>query len=85
MTCIKTGAKVHFLNYDRIVSADIYRVSDAIIIRVTGDVEIIGWTPWSLQGKQFKVTHEVQFVNTDFVRVDLGIFVIDNSGIREVS
>jgi hypothetical protein len=39
MTCVKTGAKVHFIDYGKVVAADLHQVGNVFIIRVLGSVK----------------------------------------------
>lgn len=85
MTCIKTGARVYFENYSFMVSADLYQVGDAIIIR---------WMPRSqnyIAEEHMKMegaTHTVAYIiNSDiwWHRDDIGVTVIPASMLETVA
>lgn len=74
MTCIKTGAKVLFTNYGKVLPADIYQVADAIVIRTHPNA-----LDWGDGLENVKATHEVTspFGGRDeFWRDDIGVFVV---------
>jgi hypothetical protein len=76
VSCIYTGARVFFQDYDFIVPADLYEVGDTIIIR------------WNPQGKEYtnvtnesSSTHDVWIVH-GWHREDIGVTVIKKEYIR---
>lgn len=85
MTCIATGARVHFANFDQVLPADIYAVENAFIVRVNAT-----WPLESKQGLDIPVadaTHEVDCNfggGNEFWRDDLGVYVVSAANIRPV-
>lgn len=76
MTCIKTGARVLFADYDKIVSADLFQVDSVIIIRTQADAledpRKHGWP-------RGQYTHTVESPpggENQFWRDDLGVYVV---------
>lgn len=81
MTCVKTGARVHFADYGFVVAADIFKVGSAIVVR----------TPLFAEAEfpQFNgtnATHQVEssVVGEEFWRGDLGVFVVPEARFSEI-
>ena len=71
MTCVYTGARVFFENYGMIVSADLFIVSNCVIIR---------WMPESRvyvnSVNISEATHKVADLRNCWHREDLGVTVV---------
>lgn len=79
MTCIKTGARVHFTNYGCTVSADIFQVADAVVVRTMRNPNNLPSQPVS------KATHELTappIGRNEFWRDDLGVFVVPSQYLK---
>lgn len=85
MTCIKTGARVHFVNYGQVLAADLYRVNDAIVIRVLrpGSLELNLGTTIQLEHATHAVVAPAGGQN-EFWRDDLGVFVVPEDCITQL-
>ena len=79
MSCTKTGALVHFLEYNQSIRCDIYQVGDCNVVRFYPSAFDIHFE--RLPG----VTHEVTIGVDNFWRKDLGILVVPKSQLKEVS
>jgi hypothetical protein len=77
MTCIKTGAVVHFPEYDVTVAADLYVVDGVTIVRFLP-------SQWDCDNCR-EVTH-VAYTEGGFWRRDLGVLVASSlyGGVEEV-
>lgn len=71
MTCIKTGATVHFANYNMAVPADIFRVGDCYVIR------------WNVNGQVYRELEHSDWAVAPYEdsakvwhREDLGVTVV---------
>ena len=89
MTCIKTGARVHFVEMGCIAPADLYRVENCIVIRTPGALDNCAMYEHELEGhgqslKDRPVTHTVTEGFNSFWRPDLGIFVVPINHVSEV-
>lgn len=78
MTCIKTGARALIVPYGYVVACDIYRVSNAIIIRCTRDM---GECITSMD--QNDADWEIYDHTGSFWRPDIGMIVIDQAFAEE--
>lgn len=71
MTCVYTGARVYFENYGMIVSADLFIVSNCVIIR---------WMPESRvyvnSVNISEATHSVRDLRDCWHREDIGVTVV---------
>lgn len=75
MTCIKTGCIVHFANYGTTISADVFRVANALVIRTHADQLDSEKESWAEDRAQLQVLSSNS--DNEFWRVDLGVFVVD--------
>lgn len=77
MTCIKTGAVVHFPEYGTTVPADLYAVDGVTIVRFLPE-------QWNY-GDRSKATH-IAYTREGFWRLDLGVLVASSlyGGVQEV-
>lgn len=77
MTCIKTGARVRFTEFENVVlSADLFQVGDAIVIRT--NPQALG-NRYGKPPSPFAATHAVTFPfggQNVFQRDDIGVFVV---------
>jgi hypothetical protein len=73
MTCLKNGAYVHLVDYQRWAPADIYLVGETYIVRFNDNV--LDWC----QYKPFKPATHALYLNRhdNFWRDDLGIAVVN--------
>lgn len=76
MTCIKTGAVVHFPEYDVTVAADLYVVDGVTIVR---------FFPGQWRPNDREPTH-IAYTEGGFWRPDLGVLVASSlyGGVEEV-
>lgn len=82
MTCIKTGARVHFVDYGQTLPADLFQINDAILVHVN-----IQYALDTNQGTidSSRATHEVKSVfggGNEFWRDDLGVFVVPIENVK---
>lgn len=78
MTCIKTGARVKFLEYGVVHPADLYAVGDCIVIRTNPNIPFHE----GIRGTT-EVTHSA-VIGQGFARQSEGIFVVPRSQIVAV-
>lgn len=83
MTCIKTGARVYFANYDMVVAADLFAVENTIIVQTNQD---------ALNGERHFERDEATHVvvsnsggGNEYWRKDKGVFVVPASNIAPVA
>ncbi len=84
MTCIKTGARVHFTNYGQVLSADLFMVNDAIVVRVNKENALENQQGFDIAPEE--ATHEVTAPpggENEFWRDDLGVFVVPIECVKE--
>lgn len=72
--CIKTGCRVHFPNYGQVISADVFRVGNTLLIRTN---------PNQLEGSyetrnrsDIELTVESNSGRNEFWRPDVGVIVV---------
>lgn len=82
MTCIKTGARVHFLDYGYVVPADIFRVGGAIVVR-TPKLADEAFPKYDGTNATHKVASSI--VGEEFWRADLGVFVVPAHNFSEIA
>jgi hypothetical protein len=78
MTCIKTGARVHFTNYGKVLPADLFSVEGAIVVRVNRG-HLLGDNQEGFDIPVSKATHDISSAfggANEFWRDDLGVFVV---------
>lgn len=83
MTCIKTGAKVHFKDYGSVVPADIYQVSGAIIVRVAPSAKVDCPNECPALLPTHILTAPVGG-EEEFWRTDLNVFVVPSYCLKEL-
>jgi hypothetical protein len=85
MTCIKTGATVHFVDYGQVLAADIYKIANAILVRVQQKDALRQNYGFDIDPKE--ATHEV-YSNpggaNEFWREDLGVFVVPEANLTVI-
>lgn len=79
-SCIKTGACVHFIEYDQYIVADLFTVGDAVVIHFTPDA-FNG--AHSFQPSR-PVTHNV-YVGSDYLDKRAGYAVVKAANCKEVA
>lgn len=78
MKCIKTGARVHFLNYGVTAPCDIFQVGDTRVIKAPDDVRSYRCT----YGPD-DVTHYA-VVDFGFQTDDYRVFVVESQHLQEI-
>jgi hypothetical protein len=74
--CIKTGARVHFVEYGGVLAADLYLVDTAVVIRTNPGVP--------LHEVQGRATHTVLLGQEFYGNDEAGIFVVPADNIQRV-
>lgn len=72
MSCVYTGARVLFEEYNLLVNADLYAVGDAIIVRWNTDSAL-----FHQPDAQQLATHVVRIGRNGWHRTDLGVTVTE--------
>ena len=82
--CIKTGAVVHFLDYNCVARCDLH------VVRAGGDILVKLGGPWDNSVEYlndrvpFGVTHEVTCLHA-YVRKDLGLVMVPPGAVKVVA
>jgi hypothetical protein len=80
MTCVKTGARVHFYDYGQTISADVFKVGNCTIVRTHADQ--VGHELFSTfaneERRDLTITAPMGAVN-QFWRTDVGVFVVPDA------
>lgn len=80
MTCIKTGARVYFADYNVTLSADIYAVEGVVVVRTCS------WRDEAFPRGDEGATHNLYAPPggvDQFWRPDIGVFVVPQRCITE--
>jgi len=72
--CIKTGCIVHFPQYDQILSVDVFRVSDCLVIRTQANQ--LGGDQGRDSTRKPDLTIHSGSSGNEFWRTDLGTIVV---------
>lgn len=75
--CIKTGCVVSFPNYGSCISADVYRVADALVIKTHPNQADRGLLECHHEYVNLVVASD--FLGREFWRADIGVFVLPES------
>lgn len=79
MTCIKTGAKVYFHNYGKVVPADLYKVGTSYVVRLNENALHYTCNPWTVEDADYIVNcNSVE----GFFRDDIGVVVVPDYDIH---
>ena len=76
--CIKTGAHVHFLEYDLTLPADLFEVGDCVVINANAGAFDYG------HELNLKASHRVA-VGSGFLHKEKGLCVVHRSQIEKVA
>lgn len=82
MTCIKTGARVHFENYGQTLVADIFQVANAVVVRTHPD-RLSNPDPYPVTSPTHTLIAPPGGEN-EFWRDDLGVFVVPATCLKEL-
>lgn len=83
MTCIKTGARVYFANYDMVISADLFAVENTIVVRTNPHATC--QTPHFERDQATHVVVSNAGGGNEFWRDDIGVFVVPACNIQPVN
>lgn len=77
--CIKTGGLCYFVNYDAILSADIFKVGNTYVVRTHADQ--LSHCNGNYKGEPYFAMIEATTYGEEFWRPDIGVFVVNADAI----